>query len=65
MNLDSCNSYLIYTVTCSLELHWSMAKRQRLTVEEVLETMDFDFEDDPDEPVMEGSDDELFRPGDE
>ena len=36
-----------------------MAKRQRLTVEEVLETMQFDFEDDPDEPMMEGSDDEF------
>ena len=33
-----------------------MAKRQRLTVEEVLETMQLDFEDDPDEPMMEGSD---------
>ena len=35
-----------------------MAKRQRLTVE-VLETMQCDFEDDPDEPMMEGSDDEF------
>ena len=35
-----------------------MAKRQRLTVEEVLESMQLDFEelDDPDEPMMEGSD---------
>ena len=32
-----------------------MAKRQRLTVEEVLETMQLDLEDDPDEPMMEGS----------
>ena len=36
-----------------------MAKRQRLTVEEVLETMHSDLEDDPDEPMMEGSDDEF------
>ena len=36
-----------------------MAKRQRLTVEEVLETMHSDFEDDPDEPMMEGSDDDF------
>ena len=36
-----------------------MAKRQRLTVEEVLESMHSDFEDDPDEPMMEGSDDKL------
>ena len=36
-----------------------MAKRQRLTVEEVLETMHSDFEDDPDEPTMEGSGDEF------
>ena len=36
-----------------------MTKRQRSTVEEVLETMHSDFEDDPDEPMMEGSDDEF------
>ena len=36
-----------------------MAKRQHLTVEEVLKTMQVDFEDDPDEPMMEGSNDEF------
>ena len=32
-----------------------MAKRQRFTVNKVLETMKFDFEDDTDEPMMDGS----------
>ena len=36
-----------------------MAKRQHLTVGEVLETMQMDFEDDLDETMMEGSNDEL------
>ena len=37
-----------------------MAKRQRLTVEQVLEDISDDEDyDDPDEPMMEGSDDEF------
>ena len=43
-----------------------MAKRQRLTVEEVLETMQLDFEDNPDEPFseleMSDSDNEFDNP---
>ena len=37
-----------------------MAKRQRLTVEQILEDISDDEDyDDPDEPMMEGSDDDF------
>ena len=36
-----------------------MAKRQRLTVEEVLETICTRILDDPEGPIMEGSDDKF------
>ena len=37
-----------------------MAKRQRLTVEQILEDISDDEDyDDPDEPLMEGSDDDF------